>query len=142
MSKRVLYIVIAVLALVILWLLFVPSSDEPTVKVEERDSSVIDADIANSEETSETTKNDDQLEDDLVTLEGTYIGLADGKDEFLGSFKYALVDDGTEVIRVDLRSIVGYDVTGLEEELQLSPGQSVSVKGYLENGEFVATVIK
>ncbi len=142
MNKLVYQVVIALLLLLIGYLLYdgkteVPAEILDTIEEEEVVSeTAVEPSVEIDEDVSVVT------DEDLILLEGVFLGFADGKDRYLGSFKYALIDDGTEVVRVDLRSIVGYDVTDLEKELGIEVGELVEVKGYLEEGEFVATLIK
>lgn len=140
MSKRALYFIIIVLVGALLYLLFVPeqSVEAPTVTTQplpETDTaveSVVNEDAAPIATPAKTAS---------IEFNGTLIGFADGKDEILGSYKYALINDGIEVLRIDLRPLVGYDVTNLESDLGVSVGSAVTVLGNLEQGNFVVVAI-
>ena len=144
MNSRVLLIVIAALLLVIAYLLYEkPAADpESTIRVGEPVITDTEAPPQEPEAKEEIGVDESETNEDGVRLSGTLVDFADGKDEFLGSFKYALIDDGTEIIRIDLRSIVGYDVTQLESDLGVTVGERVVIVGHLEDGEFVPTNIK
>lgn len=77
-----------------------------------------------------------------IEFNGTLVGFVDGKDEIHGSYKYALINDGIEVLRIDLRPIVGYDVTNLEADLGVSIGNQVIVSGNMQKNDFVVVAIK
>jgi len=146
MNKQVLQIIIAVSLLVVGYLIYDGSNSESGSTIKISDPVITDTKAPEPEATPQLepeVEDDTPLtEDEGISFSGVLLDFVDGKDEFLGAFKYALVDDGTEIIRVDLRSIVGYDVTELESDLGVTIGERVTVKGFLEDGEFVATYIK
>lgn len=143
MSKKQLYFVICVLAVIILYLLFAPQEEvmapEGDIDTEAVDSTPSETDVSDTD--SASTESDEAPLGEIF-IEGTLIGFADGKDQFLGAYKYALVDDGSEVLRVDIRTIVGYQVLNLENELGVEIGHRIVLRGYLEDGMFVATKVE
>ena len=146
MSKSILYIVIILLAAVVLYLLFMPQQTAvaPVTTEDEAKTEVLVEAAAETVEENKSADETDESEVKTGTIEfsGILVGFGDGKDQFLGSYKTALINDGIEVVAIDLRPLVGYDVTSLESDLGISIGSVVEVRGELIGEEFVVTSIR
>lgn len=142
-KARALLIVVLFLlpALVYLWvsLLFHQEQKSEEAEVVEETVTLPEEQVVTQPEATTTTTAQQEYE---LIISGTLVGFDDGKEQLEGSFKYALINDGTEILRVDLRNLIGYEVTALEEKLGVSVGESVTVFGYMESGVFVPTRIQ
>jgi len=146
MSKKQLYLVIAFLLGVLLYMLFVPVSvtnapEQQGVSVEietleEIPEEVIDNFVVDTQE----EQQDVELE--IVTLEGTFVGFVDGENVYKKKFKYMLLNDGIEILRIDLRPLIGYSDLNLIEKLGVDRGDVVVVTGVMNEGEFKVQNIK
>lgn len=145
MNKKQLYFVVIVLGLGLLFVLFVPtgepkreaSSLEQAQEVPEKPTEAV------SEEMLEVNVSDEATDDmpEQVTLEGEFLSLADGENQHGKTFKYMLLYDGVEVLRVDLRPLLGYSEIDVIQKLGVERGQEVRVVGIMEDGEFKVTSI-
>lgn len=146
MSKKQLYLVITFLLGVLLYMLFVPVSvtnapEQQGVSVEietleEIPEEVIDNFVVDTQE----EQQDVELE--IVTLEGTFVGFVDGENVYKKKFKYMLLNDGIEILRIDLRPLIGYSDLNLIEKLGVDRGDVVVVTGVMNEGEFKVQNIK
>jgi hypothetical protein len=133
MSKKSLYVVIGGLLLIIGYLLFMPTASEvvaPEVVPEAVEQPVeempaAEPEAAPAEAVAET-----------VTIEGLFLSLAEEKTDFRKSFYYLLLDDGTEVVRIDLRPLLGYEVQDPIAKLGVDRGQQVLITGTMETDGF------
>lgn len=55
---------------------------------------------------------------------------------------YALIDDATEVMQVDMHRVVTPGVSAPQDQLGLTLGQHITVRGFLEDGALVVTTIE
>lgn len=146
MSKKQLYLVITFLLGVLLYMLFVPVSVTNTPEqqgvsveietLEEIPEEVIDNFVVDTQE----EQQDVELE--IVTLEGTFVGFVDGENVYKKKFKYMLLNDGIEILRIDLRPLIGYSDLNLIEKLGVDRGDVVVVTGVMNEGEFKVQNIK
>lgn len=146
MSKKQLYLVITFLLGVLLYMLFVPVSvtnapeqqgiSVETETLEEIPEEVIDNFVVDTQE----EQQDVELE--IVTLEGTFVGFVDGENVYKKKFKYMLLNDGIEILRIDLRPLIGYSDLNLIEKLGVDRGDVVVVTGVMNEGEFKVQNIK
>ncbi len=139
MSKKSLYAVIGGLLLIIGYLLFMPTTPEvvaPEVLPEtlEEEVEVIPEVVPEAEESAVPVKT--------VTVEGLFLSLAEEKTEFRKSFYYLLLDDGSEVVRIDLRPLLGYEIQDPISKLGVDRGQQVIVEGTMGDEGFSITSIK
>jgi len=74
--------------------------------------------------------------EEIIAIEGTFLSLIEEEDRFYKGFQVMLVDDGTEILRVDLRPLLGYSKIDVIEKLGVARGQMVTVTGSVGNGEF------
>ena len=141
MTKKQLYILIAVLGTLLIIVLFIPTQKTQTptqedVEVQsEQVEEVLDTDLPVV--TDEVLEGDDV--DDVkpsVVLKGTFVGLLDGEDAYQKKFKYMLLNDGEEVLRIDLRPLVQYSDINIIEKLGVERGTGVVVTGVMHKDEF------
>tara|TARA_B100000745_G_C20038942_1_gene353971 strand:- start:243 stop:695 length:453 start_codon:yes stop_codon:yes gene_type:complete len=147
MTKKQLYFVIGVLAAVLLFVLFVPD-DKPA-----EDQSTLQKTQELSKKTDETQEEENAVEisevdeaeaadlPEQVTLEGEFLSLADGENQHGKMFKYMLLHDGVEVLRIDLRPLIGYSDIDVIQKLGVDRGAQVRVIGIMEDGEFKVSSI-
>lgn len=144
MTKKQLYFIVAALSLALLLVLFVPSGEsQKQVSVpEETSTAPQDAIEAVAEPAEAVQQESDASELPLqVTLEGEFLSLSDGENQHNKSFKYLLLHDGIEVLRIDLRPLIGYSDMQVTEKLGVERGDAVRVIGIMEDGEFKVTEI-
>lgn len=138
MSKKQLYFIIVLLGVIVLYLLFVPAKDAVVP--------VVDAPMATSTEevphpASSTPTPVAEKVETPVTIEGMFLGLKEEQTEFQKSFFYMLLDDGTEVVRIDLRPLLGYSIIDPVGKLGVDRGVRVKVSGTMQDGQFVIAKI-
>lgn len=145
MSKRNLYIIIAILVSLLLYVFFMPVAVTQAPVVLESERSNEAEPVAETEQTikpalDETSDTNPDAEE--VRIEGTFVGLLDGEDAYQKKFKYLLLNDGLEVLRIDLRAMVGYSATDVEGQLGIERNDTITVVGTMQDGEFVAATIQ
>lgn len=146
MTKKQLYIVIALLSALLLYVFFMPTQprqdatvDVPVLqKNEETISSTETTEVVPVAEASE--KNEDTT-DKTVVLEGTFVGLLPAENEFEKKYTFLLLNDGTEVLRIDLRPLIGYSDINVIEKLGVDRGDEIQVSGVMNDTEFVVKSI-
>ncbi len=144
MPKWTLYIIIVALIGVILYL---TTDVENFFKGKEKadDDTKIEVSEPTITRTSPTaTTSDDRVTSDtqLVAISGRLVRFEEAMDQKRGRMVvYALIDDGTEFIRVDMHEIVSPGVSAPEDQLGLKLGQNVTIHGELDDGTFVAREI-
>lgn len=142
MQQKILYSLIVVLLGVLAWQQVYRSSDsesvnsEPVASTDDAITTFTTTNDLNESETASSTKPIPEV--DIVTVTGVYVGL---RDEVGGDFSdtsmYLLLDDGTEIISIDLRPLIGTQKTGIESELSISRGDRLELTGVTEEGAFV-----
>ena len=143
MTKKQLYIVIGVLGAGLLYVFFMPVD----TSVEQEPPRTVTPNLAEESEVPEVTvteKENDELQDEeeQVVLEGIFLSLADGTDKYDKKFRYLLLNDGSEVLRIDLRPLVGYSDINVLQKLGVVRGERVTVTGYMKEGVFTAQEIE
>ncbi len=140
MSKKNLYSIIAILCAIILYLLFMPTQ-APVVEapvmvpiVATTTDDTVDTEAPPTDEASPEAE-------DSVTIEGLFLSLAEAENEFQQDFFYLMLDDGTEVVRIDLRPLLGYSLIDPVGKLGVDRGQQVRVSGSMVDGKFVIAAI-
>ena len=146
MSKGALYFIIIFLVGVIFYLLFVPQQTvEAPVTTPDTEADT-EADLpepaAFDDTEPESSEEDTDIRTGTIEFTGELVGFGDGKDQILGSYKTALINDGIEILSIDLRPVVGYDVTNLESDLGITIGEPVTVYGKMDGDTFVITDIE
>ncbi len=138
MQQRLLYAVIVILGGVIVYLLFIPQEPVPAPMAPPEAEPVAEpADEPQApQESAEQVSTSEQ-----VTIEGLFLGLAEEPTEFQKSFYYLLLDDGTEVVRIDLRPLLGYELTNPIAKLGVDRGQRVVITGTVADTGFAITEI-
>ncbi len=144
MPKKILYIIIFILAL---WLGYeLTNTDTPVVT--EPETIVEDTAVEEVVPALSDTASDDAASEaaDVVTLEGTFMSLVEGQSsearaDLRKTFYYMLVDDGTEIVRVDLRPLLQYSTISPEEKLGVTRGDRVVITGSMSPTGFVVASI-
>lgn len=78
-----------------------------------------------------------------VTLSGVFLSLQEVQTEWRSSYMTMLLDDGTEIMRVDLRPILGSDIRDVSQKLGIERGERVEIEGSVnDEGSFRASVIQ
>lgn len=142
MKQKILYSIIVILLGALVWqqMYRTPTEEAPVRTIDTQENTATSA--------SETERGADEVGEDVaselaeevVTVTGTYVGLRDevGGD-FADTSMYLLLDDGTEIISIDLRPLVGTQKTGIESELGISRGDRLELTGMTESGVFVVS---
>jgi hypothetical protein len=146
MKKKQLYFIIGALCIVLLYVLFMPTAEvtapEEVPTSEDTDIQVlVDETLAVEGVAQEQVVIETQKEPEPMTLKGTFVGLLDGEDAYQKKFKYLLLNDGMEVLRMDLRPLVGYSDLNIIEKLGVDRGDRIVATGVVTNGEFSVTSI-
>lgn len=138
MSKQQLYIVIALLGAVVLYLLFVPATTPAPATPSDMVDVVSESDSMLDAESGSEAPTDPEPEPvvDEVVIEGLFLGLAEEETDFRQSFYYLLLDDGTEVVSIDLRPLLGYSTTDVIEKLGVDRGVRVRITGSMTDDGF------
>jgi len=141
MTKKQLYFVIGALAVVLLFVLFVPTGEkrQDTSSLERAKEVPLPPEEGALTQLQEEEVVTDTVADDLpeqVTLEGRFLSLVDGENQHGKTFKYMLLHDGSEVLRVDLRPLIGYSEIDVTQKLGVDREDDVRVIGIMEDGEF------
>lgn len=126
MSKKSLYVVIAGLLLLLGYVLFMPTVPE-VVAPEVIPEAMVE--VAETVATTTPEVTDSSAAVEVVTIEGLFLSLAEEKTDFRKSFYYLLLDDGTEVVRIDLRPLLGYELQDPTGKLGVDRGQQVVITG-------------
>jgi hypothetical protein len=146
MTKKQLYFIIAGLCAVLLFVLFIPTEKSKEVQVaatqQEVDIQAEDENVATESGTQEPVVTDEEKEAEPMVLEGVFIGLLDGENAYQKKFKYLLLNDGVEVLRIDLRPLVGYSDISIIEKLGVNRGDQIRATGMVHDGEFTVETIE
>jgi len=139
MTKKQLYMVIAVLCGVLLYVFFMPVSVTQApegIDVDTAATAVEVEEVTEAPGTLEEEKENEADKSEPVVLEGTFVGLLDGENPYGKKFKYMLLHDGVEVLRIDLRPLVGMSDINIIEKLGVDRGDEITVTGRVHDGEF------
>lgn len=143
MPKWMLYAVILLLAGFIAYLLY---GKELFVSDPSTDSNieVSPATITQSEPATSTVAVEESADEALIAISGRLARFEEAPDRSTGSLIiFALIDDGTEFITVDMRDVVKPGVSAPEDQLGLEIGQAVTVRGFVAaDGAFRAKEIE
>jgi hypothetical protein len=147
MTKKQLYIVIAGLCTVLLFVLFIPTDTiKEVVEIpqgqDEELQGVVDESLAAEGVAQEPVVPNEEIEAEPLVLEGLFVGLLDGENAYQKKFKYLLLNDGEEVLRIDLRPLVGYSDINIIEKLGVDRGDEVRASGVVLEGEFVVETLE
>lgn len=72
-----------------------------------------------------------------VRIEGVFLSLQEMETQWRTAHTYLLVDDGTEIMRIDLRPLIGSTVRDVPEKLGVARGDRIEVLGRLSaEGDF------
>lgn len=141
MSKQQLYIVIALLGGVMLYLLFVPAATPVPLTPSDSVDTVSETEASPDVTPQTPAVSATEPVVDEVVIEGLFLGLAEEETDFRQSFYYLLLDDGTEVVRIDLRPLLGYSTTDVIEKLGVDRGVRVRITGSMTDTGFqIATI--
>ena len=143
MTKKQLYFVIGILTVVLCVVLFIPTEKKIVeAPAQEVVSEPTDNQSAEGEASTELDTVRDAVFPEQVILEGTFLSLTEGENQHGKTFEYMLLHDGVEVLRIDLRPLLGYSELNVEEKLGVARGAQVRVVGIMEDGEFkVSSVV-
>lgn len=143
MPKWTLYIIILALLGVILYLTTdIENFFKSEERAEETKIEVSEPVITRTEPAPSTTDASGADEKELIAISGRLVRFEEGTDAKRGRLVvYALIDDGTEFIRVDMHEIVEPGVSAPEDQLGFKLGQTVTIHGELDDGVFVAREI-
>lgn len=146
MSKRQLYFLVLVLFIALLYVLFRPVSQSvPETPNTNQATSSDTVNVANEkvEPVVTTTTTETVFSGETVTIEGVFVGLTEDSGlAFTDTFEYLLLDDGTEIILIDLRPLIGYEKTDVPAKLGVERGERVKVTGHLDaDSQFVIEAI-
>ncbi len=139
MSKKALYSIIAILIAIVAYLLFVPTPApvaEAPGNIEPTPEPKVETKAASTDIGTETTESVE-----TITIEGLFLSLEEAGTDFRKSFYYLLLDDGTEIVRIDLRPLLGYSVVDPIGKLGVDRGQQVRITGTTEGGAFTIATI-
>lgn len=144
MNKRQLYFVVIALAILLIGVLFWPTEPYDDADSVETESSTETKEMPTESEQLEQNGNSATTSTEVspadypeqVIIEGVFLSLVDGETRHKKEFKYLLLDDGSEIMRIDLRPLIGYSDIEVIEKLGVNRGQRVQVTGVLEDGEF------
>ena len=145
MTKKQLYIIVGVLSALLVYVLFMPTGvsnttvekDVTSPEEVQQETVVLESEVTTAEEEGGTANTQEK-----VTLEGTFVGLLDGEDPYQKEFKYLLLNDGVEVLRIDLRPLIGYSDINVIEKLGVDRGDTITVTGTMKDDEFVVETIE
>ena len=140
MTKKQLYIIIVFLCAVLLYVLFIPIEKEERTVVQEIESTPPEeTQEVGTEEVSKQPEPElekKETPEEVIVLEGIFVGFVDGADVYDKKYKYMLLNDGMEVLRIDLRPLVGYSNLNLIQKLGVERGDQVKITGVMHEGEF------
>jgi hypothetical protein len=139
MSKKSLYILIGGLVLIIGYLLFMPTTPPAVAPEVAPEAPVTEGEVVPEARPAAETAI---VPEDTITIEGLFLSLAEEKTDFRKSFYYLLLDDGTEVVRIDLRPLLGYEIQDPVGKLGVDRGQQVIIEGTMGDEGFVIANIK
>lgn len=146
MTKKQLYFVIAGLCGVLLYVLFVPTAEvdapEIVLQVQEEDLQVVVDQTLAAEGVAQLQKLVVEEVKEEMILEGIFVGLLDGENAYQKKFKYLLLNDGEEVLRIDLRPLIDYSDINIIEKLGVARGDEIRVHGSVLEGEFTVETIE
>jgi|GEM_PF-6190323 len=145
MSKKVLYILILALVAYIIWLQWL--QPQPTIApVEEELAEEIDTERTVTPAAREASEQEEEVIDEAVervVVSGTYVGLRDTVGgQFEETSTFLLLDDGTEIVSIDLAPLIGTQKTGIESELGITRGDRLELQGDLMNDSFEVRAIE
>ncbi len=139
MSKKALYSIIGILLAIVAYLLFVPTQ----APVVEAPGQIDPAPELPAK--TEATSTDGGVETvervETIAIEGLFLSLEEAETDFRKSFYYLLLDDGTEIVRIDLRPLLGNSIIDPISKLGVDRGQRVRITGTTENGVFTIAAI-
>ncbi len=132
MPKWILYIVILLLTGFIAYLVYGKELFDTETSTESN-IEVSPATITKSKPATSTEAAAEESADEaLIAISGRLARFEEAPDRSTGSLIiYALIDDGTEFITVDMRDVVKPGVSAPEDQLGLELGQAVTVRGFV-----------
>jgi len=144
MVKNILYLTLFLLAIYFgYWLAKLEPAEEV---LSDAESPIVEVgpEEAINEPAEEVTVTTNDL--DEVVLEGIFISLVEGvsnegRADLQRPFYYMLIDDGTEIVRVDLRPILGYAPVDPIAKLGFDRGAQVVATGRMDASGFAVTSI-
>ncbi len=85
----------------------------------------------------------ENIQNEIVVIEGTLMGFMMDEDVYRKKFHYMLVNDGTEILRIDLRPLIGYSNPNddLTKRLGIERTNQIKVTGAMRDGEFKITAV-
>jgi hypothetical protein len=139
MTKKQLYIIIGLLFAVLVYVIFMPverkevyvEQEVEVVPLEEEPQEVIEEEVLEQPGLVKT-----EASEEVVVLEGIFVGFVDGADVYKKKYKYMLLNDGIEVLRIDLRPLVGYSDIDIPQKLGVERGDQVKITGVMNDGKF------
>ena len=101
------------------------------------------ATVTKTEPVTATSSEDTAKPETLIAISGALVRFEEIPDRTTGKVTvYALIDDGTEFISIDMSRIVQPGVSAPQDQLGLTIGKQVTVHGELVDGVFVAHEIE
>lgn len=135
-------VILGLVVFLVVGLLLFPKGAHRTVVEESSGMSTTSSSVATTSVRTTTVATTTATTTKLVSVEGTFIGVVDGTESVSQrTFKYALIDDGTEILRIDVRPLLNYDVRDIPAKLGLTNGEQVIAVGFMQKGSFVVQSI-
>ncbi len=144
MPKWILYIVI-VLLLALLGYLLVEKGQHSDVQPNiSSDIEFSPTEVTSTSATTTPAPSEEEGESEtLLAISGTLVRFDEVPVRTTGELIiYALVNDGTEIITIDMQNVVSPGVSAPEDQLGLKLGQTVTVRGEIVDGIFTAVEIE
>ena len=85
----------------------------------------------------------ENIQSETVVIEGTLMGFMMDEDVYRKKFHYMLINDGTEILRIDLRPLIGYSNPNddLTKRLGIERTNQIKVTGAMRDGKFKITAV-
>lgn len=140
MYKYIYYLVVLLMVGVLLWfiesrLLATPQPTAATPLNEQSSTTTTTTTEVEAALPPTSTTTTDASE--IVRIEGVFLSLQEMEVEWRTGHTYLLLDDGTEIFRIDLRPLLGNTTREVAEKLGIIRGDRVAVEGTVnDKGEF------
>ena len=132
MKSLILYGVATVLGIALLWFIWVQIMTTPEPASAPVQNATSSTQATTSVPTAPATTTSTQATSSTSTevrIEGVFLSLQEMETQWRTAHTYLLLDDGTEIFRVDLRPLLGNTVREVTTKLGIERGDRIEVLG-------------
>jgi len=130
LMKKIVFVVCVLLAGMGGYLLLATGGVSPNQTMQ------LDTDVADTLPSETSAIKEGAPDAPKVTLSGTFVALKEGADRLDKIYQYLLLNTGKDVLRIDLRPLIGYSSIDTIGKLGVERGDEVTVVGSMNDEGF------